>query len=426
MMKKSITILLVVCAILFSETISAQKKVMGYFPYYRSASDINSVDFDNLTDVVFAFMLGNATTGALYYPNNDNTLFKSLANAADAKGVGVWISVGGGGWPTPQMVAAINANQTKFINDIVAFLAGNNSANMILKGVDVDWEFPKTTVDKNLHEAFICALRSAMDVQEGKDGNEYTLSIAVGGDVKSATNHLQYINKATFACADEVVIMSYDGPASAFYNNHHSTLQMAQDNITAWANAGCPKSKMILALPFYAANAAQTKADTYEALVGYFPGVDLLSKDDHLGWYYNGQQTLEDKIDLICSEGGLGVTVWEITQDVDAGGAKALLPIVYSHMQSSSCALTTDIEDGTESIDVLRVFPNPTENTVQIVGLDEKLTEAKIFDTSGKLIETTHLSKISNVVNLINYQNGLYFIQLQHEGKVNILKVSKL
>lgn len=409
--------------ILTSFASQAQKKVLGYFPYYRSAADIAQIDFDNLTDVVFAFMLGNTATGGIKYPNNDNTLFKAVADAADAKGVGVWISVGGGGWVTNDMVAAVKLNRAKFVEEVVDFCAGANSANLVLKGVDVDWEFPKTTSDKDLHELLICDLRTAFDAQTLIDGHHYSVSIAVGGDVKSPTNHLGYINSATFACADEVVIMSYDGPGT-FYNGHHSSLQMAKDNVVAWENAGCPKNKMILALPFYGSNSSQTSSETYEGLTGYFPGIDLFAKDEHLGWYYNGEQTLKDKVDYICSEGGLGVTIWELTQDVDKGSAKTLLEIVYNQMATSNCPGPTATSE-LENQNGLVVFPNPFTATIQL-DTDEAIVDAiQVYDLSGKLLLQETNFATSKPLNLEKLSSGTYLLQLSNAGKTTTSRIIK-
>ncbi len=422
-MKLKILLHALLITLLFPSVSSAQKKVMGYFPYYRTAADIPQIDFNNLTDVVFAFMLGNTTTGGIKYPNNSSVLFKALADAADLKGVGVWISVGGGGWITGDMVTAIKLDRPKFISEIVDFCSGNNASNLVLKGVDIDWEFPKTTIDKDLHETLICELRTAFDNQQILDGHRYEVSIAVGGDVKSPTNHLSYINSATFACADEVVIMSYDGPGS-FYNNHHSSLQMAQDNITAWANQGCPKSKMVLALPFYGSNASQTNSDTYENLDGYFPGIDLLAKDDHLGWYYNGRQTLQDKVELICSETGKGVTIWELTQDVDLGGTETLLEIVYNKMMNTTCNEPNSV-NGMFVLENISAFPNPTKNTVELSGLSNRNTQISIYDVSGKKLNEYSLNSTNNKIDLTNYSNGLYILKLNNNHNVVNLKINK-
>ncbi len=70
----------------------------------------------------------------------------------------------------------------------------------------------------------------------------------------------------------------------------------------------------------------------------------------------------------------------------------------------------------------LSIFPNPTNNLIQIEIEDYNGTfEAELFDFTGKLLETTNNSSIS----LADYPTGIYLLKVAYGDSVEQLKVVK-
>src|SRR6478752_10652301 len=130
--------LLVALGILFFATFSAQAqfRVIGYLPtWINYPNSINSVDLTKVTHINIAFANPNATgtlTGAGTTAN-----IATIVNACHAKGVKVFISIGGAGAPGATYAGLVNstANVNAFVTKIMTFVTTNN-----LDGVDVDIE----------------------------------------------------------------------------------------------------------------------------------------------------------------------------------------------------------------------------------------------------------------------------------------------
>ncbi len=76
-----------------------------------------------------------------------------------------------------------------------------------------------------------------------------------------------------------------------------------------------------------------------------------------------------------------------------------------------------------ESIDneALKIYPNPFVDYVEIIGIKEK-SRIKIFDINGRLIKKFSNIKTPSKLNLKNFKNGLYFIELINEKNNRKLK----
>lgn len=104
--------------------------------YATAAVIVDTVQFDKLTHINYAFLI----------PNEDGT-FQSLSNAwkleqlvarAHQNGVQVLISVGGWGWDDQfEAMAASPERRATFVSQLVAFVQQYD-----LDGADIDWEFP--------------------------------------------------------------------------------------------------------------------------------------------------------------------------------------------------------------------------------------------------------------------------------------------
>jgi chitinase len=159
----------------------------GYWSKYQVPSySAAQIPYNMLTHINHAGVGFNAD-GSLSVP--DGFIEPELNNSAHAAGVKVLLLLGGdfGG------LEASGAVQT-LVNNIVAF-----ETQYRYDGVDLDWEYPETTQDRNLMVQLMALLRTA--------NPNYTLSIdaapwgGYGYDVTALQKSLDYFNIMMYDCA---------------------------------------------------------------------------------------------------------------------------------------------------------------------------------------------------------------------------------
>ena len=62
-----------------------------------------------------------------------------------------------------------------------------------------------------------------------------------------------------------------------------------------------------------------------------------------------------------------------------------------------------------------RIYPNPANNTVRIDATSE-MQQINIYNTLGALVESINVNGKAAQLNLANYSNGVYFININHAG----------
>ena len=75
----------------------------------------------------------------------------------------------------------------------------------------------------------------------------------------------------------------------------------------------------------------------------------------------------------------------------------------------------------------ITIFPNPANNQVEIKLNDYKAKSIKIRDLSGRIVLSSNSEQDVQTFNLINFENGTYFVELmvglyQIKKKLVILK----
>lgn len=70
------------------------------------------------------------------------------------------------------------------------------------------------------------------------------------------------------------------------------------------------------------------------------------------------------------------------------------------------------------------VYPNPTNGLLTIVVADQKLigTLARVYDESGRLLQSVKITATAQTINLTSYLGGIYFIILENKESLKIIK----
>jgi len=282
------------------------QRIVGYFPYYRGGEQ--SLQFDKLTDVIYAFVLPNAD-GSLQ-PVPDWAKFERLKTAARAAGVNVGIAIGGwnGGDDSAfEALAASVQTRAAFVDAVVGLVDAYG-----LDLVDLDWEYP----DLGDSSANFAALVESLSAALRERGTLFTIAVAANGW------HGDAVPESVFNDVDFVNIMAYDSGET-----HHSTYAFAEHALNYWIGRGLPRSKAVLGVPFY----SRPNPQTYAALIQQDPA--NACRDDNGMTYWNGIPTIRDKAVLARDHAG-GIMNWELGQD--AVGPESLLTAKWEVMTSAA------------------------------------------------------------------------------------------
>ncbi len=70
------------------------------------------------------------------------------------------------------------------------------------------------------------------------------------------------------------------------------------------------------------------------------------------------------------------------------------------------------------------VYPNPTNGLLTIVVADQKLigSLARVYDESGRLLQSVKITATAQTINLTSYLGGIYFIILENKESLKIIK----
>ncbi len=85
----------------------------------------------------------------------------------------------------------------------------------------------------------------------------------------------------------------------------------------------------------------------------------------------------------------------------------------YTYFMEIDCGAvgTNDLPDAIQSI---KVFPNPTSDNIQLLGLDQQGGEVIIYDTQGKQVKVQKVNRKTNQVDLHHLPGGTYLVTLNH------------
>jgi chitinase len=287
--------------------------VVGYFPSYRTVVSVPDVKFRMCNVVNYAFARINNTGGLVL---EQPAKLVEVRDKAKAQGAKVFISISGIETDFKNM-AATASGRTNFIQ-----LCMNIARQYNLDGIDMDWEFPRTSDGTDI--TFTALMKQLSDSCHTNSKFYLTAAITAGkyaGAVRDAIsseilqgNYVDWFN-----------IMSYDDFNTTVPYQHHTPLTLSTTSYNYWITTrGMPKAKAVLGIAGYGRPSGITQTGNILSLdqiiaQGGNPQLDsatVTTTATPIGFkiYYNGIATVKRKAMLAKSQGN-GIMIWEKTQD---------------------------------------------------------------------------------------------------------------
>ncbi|KAI8338128.1 chitinase [Chlamydoabsidia padenii] len=349
----------------------------GYFPawsIYDRNYNVKDIDAEKLSHILYAFANVNET-GAVdlgdAWADTDKHFEKeqTVNNQADRwtadannlygnfkqlyrlkrkyRHLKVSLSIGGWSWSTN--FASVAMDEIK--RERFAISAAQHVANLGLDGIDIDWEFPKTTEEGEAFVALLKQVRSALDTIQPS----YLLSVALGcGPDNYKHLELTKMNKHV----DIFYLMSYDlagawdpttGHQAALYGTR------SVDKAIQHFAQHVPKHKLVMGLPVYGRSYSDTdgprstfngvpegtwEKGSYDYKALPRPGADEVydatmgvswSYDAQLREYvtYDNHQVVEQKAHYVVDQGLGGCMFWELSADTERDDPRHLLSAAF-------------------------------------------------------------------------------------------------
>lgn len=341
--------------------ISKQKRMIAYYPYW-SAYKGDKIPYQSLTHIMHAFIQvsNNATFDVT---SNTYVLEPEMIRKAHLSGVKVFASLDAVGWLEKQKFIAISASPTlrsTFATNLTTFLLTNN-----YDGVDFDWEFPETDIQKINQNLLVEEVRKTFNARAPSFG----ISMAIApndwygkwSDYTTLNNYVDFYNIMTYEFSGSWDTLA--GHNSPLYkgNNTQETTNIASAFSYVTSTRGIPVSKLNLGIPFYGKKYPNTETiysspttDTttlnYNEILpmigsGWTENYDTaskvpyLTKDTGAGLIsYENPLSITEKVNYAFTNNFGGVFMWDLTGDYINGSQPLLQAMVnannmwiYSH-----------------------------------------------------------------------------------------------
>lgn len=333
-------------------------KAVGYLMEWRGSPSQERVDgLSHL--IITGFKLDAvALDGTLDTTKHvDNTKIKNLVAMGAAGDTKIMMMLGGWGSDAGfSEAAATPAARQKLATQLANYCVGNG-----LAGVDFDWEFPANNEFQNYEEMMKVT-------REEFDKHGLLLTSAIG------QSHHSKFTQGTWQYLDFVNVMAYDmnwASSGSNMRDNHSPAEMHIEYYPIWENAGVPKEKIVMGMPFYA-----RQTNDWGVAKGYseiFNSYSPLASDNIAGGFnFNGPNTIYNKSAFSAANGYGGVMIWEIEHDLEAG-----------HESGLQTAMLKGIADGLAGTDVVK----EVTSDVKMGGTSSSSNTSSSSSSTGNLPE---------------------------------------
>lgn len=352
-----------------------RKKVIGYVGT-RDLPTVREQDILSLDVINIAF--AGLEDGRVVWPGCEESRDALRRIRRVHPAIKLVLSVGGWGADGFSQAAASQAGRER-----LAVSAAEIAEEYGLDGIDIDWEYPGTSIagiaacreDKQNFTLLLRQLRETLD----DAGPGRMLTIAAGGDTYFT---LQTDIPEICRYLDYVMLMTYDlqggfqtvtGHHAALYQGRNNLIDASVDKaVRVFGEAGLPAEKMVVGVPFYSRQWDRVKgggdglgqeAETighygpdYGSLADYIgladrgnPEDDIQQPDAYRRYWdaeagvpylfdgstfisYEDQQSLAGKIAYIRERDLLGIMFWEYRSDPTG----TLIPFIRKEMDKGT------------------------------------------------------------------------------------------
>jgi len=423
---KKLLLLLVISSSAFvssGQAVYCNKVIGGYVADWEDASNVN---YNQLTHAYFAFIGSDASGNLCTYEASGATVvtgpsfenspqilakFNSFLDACTAAKTKKIISLGGYGCDPFMNSMVSSGNLNKFVTNLMAFVDKYK-----LDGIDIDWEDIADATQGANYGQLCDALRTATTAK-----GKLLIATVVTGYRAPNFPH------AKVAKCDFVQLMAYDQLAtwSTSPAGNHSTIADANAGIAKWSGYGIPASKIVLGLPFYGyqqanSGGSKTKDWTYRAFVAAYPNAGDVDNfpvpgtSETIG--LNGITTIKSKVDI--GYNNLGVMVWEMTNDLPYTNPKSLHLAIAQEMKKlcpSGSGNPTGINEISNTVS--SIYYNSQLNQINISITQQGKVKASMINLLGQELFSSNLGSVSagdyNVgLGNVNLKSGVYIVSV--------------
>lgn len=396
-------------------------RVLGWHPYWTSATAYLSYDYDALTHIAYFSYEVDSETGA--YTTIHDWLTTPIINYAHQRGTKVLLTVTNFGSENNTKILSDTVKQVTMLNNLVNLLKVRNG-----DGVNFDFEIVPATQKVNMVNFIKRAVRIIK-----KELPDAEISLATPAvDWSSAWNF-----PTLSSLCDYLIIMGYDyyykgsttaGPVAPLEGENYNIKR----TIDTYLAAGVSPQRLMLGVPWYGYDwpvvssvrkAAVTGTGTAriftasEALAGTHGKVfDQLTKVPWVAYtssslwrqlWYDDLQSLDLKYELVKSKNMGGIGIWALGYQ---GGTQAVWDSIK--FAFNEYELETD--------QILKLFPVPTSGqvTIEFFITLPSLVSIEVFDIQGRKVLFNEKGQYPEGINTIDFDltqfgSGVYICILQ-------------
>lgn len=280
-------------------------KIVAYMPSYKDPAVVDVSKYKMITHLFYAFLeinaAGDGSLNALPQPSR----FELVKQRAKANGLKFGISISGSSDYFVNMASSATA-RTRFVTNIVSFSKTND-----LDGVDLDWEYPSTTVG-SADNYTLLVQELALELHKANKFLSAAVTPAVyAGGIRDG------IKAGAIGAIDFFNLMQYDGTN---YDTseplNHASYKMSVASLDVWLGSkGLPKEKAVVGMPLYGKDATGTKSIAYRDIETSGANVNLNAATvNGVAYGFNGITLIKQKTQL-AKERANGIMFWEFAHD---------------------------------------------------------------------------------------------------------------
>jgi GH18 family chitinase len=262
--------------------------IIGYLPDYRvNPNTLSQIQY--CTDVIY---FGSELTenGEIKSPEKVNEHLRAISEECNKHKVRLHFCLGG--WGKDKHFPAVTASKEKTDTSLKGLKRIAEAYN--IKGVDYDWEYPRTDEEMNNFVKFCRETKRQMPLDFM---------------VTAAFHPAHKLPKALSKELDRVHLMTYD------LGGEHSAPSHARQAIQQWRAHGTPNSKICIGAAFYARKLNdRNQVKTYAQLLKETNGQAATQMPIN-GYFGDNRTIIKEKYKLITEEKIRGIIIWELGQD---------------------------------------------------------------------------------------------------------------